>query len=92
MESERVQDPPAEADPKQVDGDKKKKKGKVPLKGPTDCPKAGGGSSSEVPVLTRAVIFGDDFSSDHPAVVSQFYTEDIRNKFIKGEFCPRSVP
>ncbi|KAJ1403629.1 hypothetical protein SESBI_27194 [Sesbania bispinosa] len=87
MESKRVQDPLAEADPKQVDGDKKKKKSKVPPKGPTDCPKAGGGSSFEVPVLTRAVIFGDDFSSDHPAVVSQFYMEEIRNKFIKGEFC-----
>ncbi|KAJ1418905.1 hypothetical protein SESBI_15510 [Sesbania bispinosa] len=65
---------------------RKKKKNKVPLKGPTDRPKAGGGSSSEVPVLTRAVIFGDNFSPDHPAVVSQFYTEEIRDKFIKGEF------
>ncbi|KAJ1443604.1 Lamin-B2 [Sesbania bispinosa] len=55
-------------------------------RGPTDRPKAGGESSSEVPVLTRAVIFGDNFSSDHPAVVSQFYTEKIRDKFIKGEF------
>ncbi|KAJ1419629.1 hypothetical protein SESBI_14961 [Sesbania bispinosa] len=75
-ESEQVRDPPAESDPKQVDGDKKKKS-KVPPKGPTDCPKAGGGSSSEVPVLTRAMIFGDNFSPNHPAVVSQFYTEEI---------------
>ncbi|KAJ1400958.1 hypothetical protein SESBI_29119 [Sesbania bispinosa] len=43
-DSRKRKDPPAEADPKQVDGDKKKKK-------------------------------------------SKFYTEEIRNKFIKGEFC-----
>ncbi|KAJ1380673.1 putative gypsy type transposon [Sesbania bispinosa] len=80
-------DPQVEGEMNLVDGERKKKKNKVPPKNHSDRPKTDGGSSSQVPVLTKAVNFDDDFTSEHPAVASQFYTEEIRTKFMKGEVC-----
>ncbi|KAJ1440327.1 SGNH hydrolase superfamily [Sesbania bispinosa] len=51
--------------PSEADG--KKKKSKVVTWNLAAGPKADVGSSSGVPVLTKAIIFDDDFSPDHPA-------------------------
>ncbi|KAJ1425412.1 hypothetical protein SESBI_11126 [Sesbania bispinosa] len=70
--------------PSEADG--KKRKSKVVTEDLAVGPKADVGSSSGVPMLTKAIIFDDDFSPDHPTVDSQFYTEEIRTKFMGWEF------
>ncbi|KAJ1406978.1 putative ankyrin repeat domain-containing protein 18B-like [Sesbania bispinosa] len=80
---EKVSNPDPQAVDESTQPDRKKKKAKVTQK---DAKADGGSSSSELPVLSRAIIFDEGFTAEHLAVTTQFYTEEIQTKFLRGEF------